>query len=54
MDEEGAKCAEIIEKEIQASVRGTKLEKESPKAKTEKCVVCGKKAKAVVYIAKSY
>lgn len=54
VDLEGEKCAGIIEKEIFASVRGTKLEKEKPTGKTEKCVICGKKAKEVVYIAKSY
>lgn len=48
---DGAKCAEIIEKEIQASVRGTKLNKEKAKGN---CVICGKPAKHVVYIAKSY
>jgi len=50
----GEKCAETIEKEISASVRGTKLEKETPKGKTEKCVICNKKADSVVYIARSY
>jgi len=49
---DGAKCAEIVEKEIQAQVRGTKLdEKDKPKGT---CAVCGKKAKAIVYIARQY
>ncbi len=47
----GVKCAEIIEKEVIASVRGTKLEREKPFGK---CVVCGKDAKEVVYVAKQY
>ena len=54
LDKEGESCAEIIEKEIKAKVRGKNLEKESPKGKTSKCVVCGKKAEEVVYIAKEY
>lgn len=54
VDLSGAGCAEIVEKEVGASVRGIKLERETPKGKTEKCVVCGKKAKEVVYIARSY
>jgi len=49
---EGAKCAEVVEKEIQAQVRGTKLdEKDKPKGT---CVICGKKANAIVYIARQY
>ena len=51
---DGAKCAEIIEKEIQATVRGRKLEKESPTGKLAKCPICGKKAKEVVYVARQY
>ena len=54
VNKDGEKCAEIVEKEISASVRGTKLEKETPKGKTEKCVICNKKADSVVYIARSY
>lgn len=49
---EGVKCAEIIEKEINAEVRGTRLDEES---KPEgKCPFCNKKANHIVYIAKSY
>lgn len=52
IDMEGAKCAEIVEKEIQAQVRGTKLdEKDKPKGT---CAICGKKANAIVYIARQY
>jgi len=48
---DGAKCAEIIEKDVGATVRGTKLERETAKGN---CVICGKKAKEVVYVAKQY
>lgn len=45
-------CAEKIEKELNASIRGAKFgEKDKPKGK---CIVCGKKAEKIVYIAKSY
>jgi len=49
---DSAECAEKIEKELNASVRGTKFsEKEKAKGK---CIACGKKAQEIVYIAKSY
>ncbi len=53
-EKSGAKCAGVIEKDILASVRGTRLEKENPKNSSESCVICGKKAKSVVYIARAY
>lgn len=52
IDKDGEKCAEKVEKELTAFVRGVrhdKIEKTSGK-----CVICGKSAKHVVYIAKSY
>ena len=55
VDKDGEKCAAKIEKEIaRTKVRGTKLEKETPSGKTSKCIICGKKAKEVVYIAQEY
>ncbi|MFH1801663.1 MAG: proline--tRNA ligase [archaeon] len=52
VEREGEKCAEIIEKETGAEVRGTRLdEKQKPSGK---CSICGKSAKHIVYIAKSY
>ena len=51
VDMDGAKCADVVEKEVGASVRGTKLEKEKSSGN---CAICGKKAKEVVYIAKQY
>lgn len=47
----GAKCGEKVEKEVGATVRGTRLETEKV---TGECVVCGKKAGAIVYIARQY
>jgi prolyl-tRNA synthetase len=52
IDKSGEKCAEIIEKEVGAFVRGKKVDRE--RHKFEKCCVCGKVAKETVYIAKSY
>ena len=52
MEMDGAKCAEVVEKEMQATVRGIKLD-EKEKA-SGKCVICGKKAKEIVYIARQY
>ena len=47
----GEKCAEVIEKETCAQVRGKKLEDEKASGN---CPICGKKATEVVYIARSY
>ena len=52
IEKQGEKCAEIIEKEINAEVRGILInKKEKP---TGKCIICGKPAKEVVYVGKSY
>lgn len=52
IEKQGEKCAEVIEKKLNASVRGIRIDKkEKPK---RNCIICGKKAKHVVYIAKSY
>jgi hypothetical protein len=52
VEKQGTKCAEIVEKEINAEVRGTLAnKKETPKGK---CPFCGKNAKEVVYIGRSY
>lgn len=48
---DGLKCAEIIKEKTGAEVRGTNLEEEKAEGK---CVVCGKEAKKVVYVARSY
>ncbi len=49
---EGISCAEVVEKQAGAKVRGKKLIPEKPS--TGKCAICGKAAKEVVYIAKDY
>lgn len=51
-EKEGEKCAEYIEKELNAEVRGTLANKnEKPKGN---CIICGRPAKEVVYIGRSY
>ena len=52
VEKEGLSCAENIEKEINAEVRGTMAnKKEKPSGK---CIICNKPAKEIVYIGKSY
>jgi len=52
VDKDGESCAEVIEKQTGAEVRGTKLnEKTKPK---DKCAICSKSAGNVIYVAKSY
>lgn len=49
---DGAKCAEKIEKEMGGFVRGIRVDKkEKPEGN---CIICGKKAKEVVYVARAY
>ena len=48
---EGISCAEIVEKQAGATVRGTRLEKEKLFGK---CAICGKNASEVVYVAREY
>jgi len=52
IEKQGTKCAEYVEKELGAEVRGTRADKkETP---TGKCAICNSKADVVVYIGKSY
>jgi prolyl-tRNA synthetase len=52
IEKQGEKCAEVIEKELHAEVRGILAnKKEKPSGK---CIICNKQAKEVVYIGKSY
>lgn len=49
---DGAQCAEIVEKQLLARVRGTRVDKKEKPA--GECVFCGKQAKEVVYIGREY
>jgi prolyl-tRNA synthetase len=53
VEKEGENCAEIIEKEANAQVRGTKLD-ENPDIKGKRCAICGNKASHFVYVARAY
>ena len=48
----GERCAEVIEKEIGAEVRGTRLEEKE--RINGKCVVCDGEGEETVYVARSY
>ena len=52
MEKQGEECAGIIEKEINAQVRGTRFD-EKEKA-FGKCAVCKAKANHIVYVARAY
>ena len=53
LDKEGEKCAEIIEKEIGAEIRGKRFD-EPVKKPAGKCPICNKTARETVYIARAY
>jgi prolyl-tRNA synthetase len=53
-EKEGIECAEKIEKELSANVRGKRADKEEKPFGLQKCVVCGRAARTVLYIAKQY
>ncbi len=50
-EKDGARCAEKVESESGAKVRGTRLDKEKVSGM---CISCGKKATSIVYIAREY
>lgn len=52
IEKRGLKCAEKIEKEIGAEIRGTLMN--SKEKASGKCVICRKDADEIVYIGKSY
>ncbi|MFH1311327.1 MAG: proline--tRNA ligase [Nanoarchaeota archaeon] len=52
IEKNGIKCAEYVEKELEAEVRGIRADKKEKPA--GKCIICNQAAKEVVYIGKSY
>ena len=46
------RCAEVVEKEIGGFLRGKRVDEEKHEFAT--CLICGKPAECIVYIAKSY
>ena len=54
-ENDGEKCADVLKAEtLGGNVSGTKFEKPEKVKNGQKCVVCGKPAKHIVYVAKSY
>ena len=49
---DGEKCAATLEKNMSAAVRGSRADKQE--LAKGKCIICDRKANAVVYIARSY
>jgi len=54
VEKDGEACAEIVEKETGGKIRGTRIDTKEKLIGDGKCVVCGKKAKEIVFIAKDY
>ncbi len=52
IDMKGYRCAEVVEKEIGAEIRGRRVDEEKHEFAT--CIICGKPAECTVYLAKSY
>ena len=52
IDKKGERCAEVVEKEFGAFVRGKRVDEEKHEFAT--CLVCGEPATCTVYIARSY
>ncbi|TXT62691.1 MAG: Proline--tRNA ligase [Promethearchaeota archaeon] len=52
IDKDGERCAEVIEKDVGAFVRGKRVDEEKHDFAT--CLVCNKPASCTVYLAKSY
>lgn len=51
---DGKLCAEKIEKDLAANVRGVRMDKTEQPFGSQKCVACGRAARTVQYIAKQY
>ncbi|VVC00006.1 Proline--tRNA ligase [uncultured archaeon] len=52
MEMDGEKCADVVKEKTSGNVRGTRYGKKE--AAHGNCIVCGKKATAIVYIARQY
>ncbi|MBN1940746.1 MAG: proline--tRNA ligase [Candidatus Diapherotrites archaeon] len=54
IDMKSAECAAAVEKELLATVRGIRVDKSENPFGTGNCVICGKPATKIVYIARQY
>lgn len=53
IEKDGEKCADKLSEETTAMICGVSQENEKP-SKNDKCIICNKEAKEIVYIAKTY
>jgi len=51
---DGKTCADIVKEKTHGNVRGTRFDNQELPNTNEKCIVCGKPAKAYVYVARQY
>ncbi len=51
---EGVPCAEKIKEKLHGDVRGERADRKERPSKGERCVSCGKPARAIVYIGRQY
>ncbi|HIQ50332.1 MAG TPA: proline--tRNA ligase [Nanoarchaeota archaeon] len=54
IDKNGEKCAEELQRKTALKVRGIPVENQEKPEEGEKCIVCGKPAKYIVWLAKAY
>jgi len=54
IDEDGEACADKLQELTALKVRGIPLEEEEKPEKGERCIICGKEAKYIVWLAKVY
>ncbi len=54
MGEEAESCADRLQEMTTLKVRGVPLDSEEKPSEDDRCIICGKKAKVIVYLAKAY
>jgi prolyl-tRNA synthetase len=54
IDKQGIDCAETVEKEFNADIRGTLASKRETPPKNSECIFCKRPAREVVYVGRSY
>ncbi len=54
MGEEAESCADRLQEMTTLKVRGVPLDGEEKPSEDDRCIICGKKAKVMVYLAKAY
>ncbi len=54
IDDDGEECAEKLQEMTALKVRGIPLDGEEKPGENDKCIICGRKATKIVYLAKSY